>query len=1855
MIKKYALVFIALLCSFFYGFGQTTIGIQDFEATPATPTMTFTGGSVATGNGLFPSDPKYVSGSRGRQVRNTTTTILFSSVDASAYSSVYFTARLASFAGTSGNGSDGGDYVIVSVSTDGGTNWSQELEVNGNSNAKWSFASGTGVASIAYDGDNSTTSFAPAGGGNRTTDGYSTITVTGLPNSSNLRVRLEVSNNSGNEYWVFDDAEISGTSTCIDAVDYANIQFPTASPQTITVGDTFNVYAQVYEPTVTEAGGAGAGITAWVGYNTTNDNPNNTGWTWIPATFNVQSGNNDEFIAEIGSALAPGTYYYASRFELNSCGNYIYGGTGGVWNNDSVQLIVEPDQVDFCNVDFPKTGSINIGDNYLVYAQAYAPGITNVAGAASNIPGVTLEAWIGYNTVGINHQPWNASGWTWVPAAYNSDFGNNDQYVAEIGSVLPAGTYYYASRFRLNGSDYSYGGIQADNVGNFWDATNNNGTLTVTNPPCNELMISEYVEGSSNNKYIEIYNPTGTGINLNNYRIAIYSNGSATVSGSYNLTGTLASFGTYVIGNTNAVIYTADVTNNTVTGFNGNDAIALQTSGGVNIDVVGVIGNSSTFGQDTTLRRKSTIQNPNTTYSGSEWDSYGQDIIDLGNHTSDCQGSTPEIQLVDNTATNQNCGFTIDFGTQALSTNTDLTFDIENVGSADLDISSFGITGDYTIVSPTAPLTITSGNSQTVTVRFTPTANGTRNGVLTINNNDSNEGSCTVNLTGVGFTPAPEIDVERNTGGSIPNGSGANAGYNTIFATTTIGNTTAPKTYHIANEGTANLSLTSITSSNPAEFSISLNPGATTINPSTEVDFEIIFSPTGIGLRTATITILSNDADENPYTFNVQGNGDCASGTLTFLPDNGPVGTIVNVTSSTSNFGGSTAASIGGIPATVAVISANEIEVTIPTGASTGSLEINDDLGCLSSGLFTVIDELISSCEGNSGLTPTDLFISEVTDKGTGSHSYVEIYNGTGAAISLNTYEVRIHNNGATNATTTIPLSGTIANDGIVVIAFGGTNATDPEGGYTADFFSGGGGINEDDHIRLYDGANWVDLWGDTSGNPFTIASKDYTYRRKNSGITVPLTTWNVNDWEAFTPVDYSDIGNFDFSTGVPPTVASGPILSYSCNTATISVTGNEGFTGSNPLAYQWYYSAPGDTGWTEVPDNVIYDNPTTATLDILDTSTLEKYQYYCQVREDDQDCYEASDAVQLILPITTWTGTWSSPPTSSKIAIIDADYNTGNGTGGQTSFDACSLIINTGNTLSISNNTYVNVVNNVTNYGTINIQTRGSFVQQGDGAAAGTFTNSGAGIANVAKTTAQFDSSISEINYTYWSSPINDPSNPGFGENIADVFPSPVGNRRYYFMAQNYIDSYFETGNNNDNSTLGQDDIDDNANDWQSASTTMEVGRGYAVTASGLPPSPGIFTDNSTVFSGALNTGDITVTLYKNNNEINDNNWNFIGNPYPSAISVDDFFLANAAVDDVNIDPSQNPDGLTEGAIFLWSQSVAPDAGNNGNENVNFAQSDYAIINRATSTAGTSGIIPSRYIPSGQGFFVAFAENLSTPVNSVTSGNVVFTNSMRSTGNNTQFFEANNSTQEEMNNLVIDNNILWLNLTSDNGVFSQIAVAYVNGASDNYDGWSYDTPHNLSTGTYATLYSIIDSSDRQFAIQGKSPESLSLDEVIPLGFDTSIGEATLYKFSIAQLEGSFMNQNDIFIIDNLLNKTHNLKESDYNFTSEVGEFTDRFEIVFTRETLSSNEAKLNSNSLQIIELLNGDVQFKLSSPFEMKSIEVVDLLGRTLYKLDTQGNSQTFSLNNLSQATYLAKVKLSNGKVITKKAIKRK
>ncbi|MGB6268097.1 MAG: T9SS type A sorting domain-containing protein, partial [Olleya sp.] len=116
----------------------------------------------------------------------------------------------------------------------------------------------------------------------------------------------------------------------------------------------------------------------------------------------------------------------------------------------------------------------------------------------------------------------------------------------------------------------------------------------------------------------------------------------------------------------------------------------------------------------------------------------------------------------------------------------------------------------------------------------------------------------------------------------------------------------------------------------------------------------------------------------------------------------------------------------------------------------------------------------------------------------------------------------------------------------------------------------------------------------------------------------------------------------------------------------------------------------------------------------------------------------------------------------------------------------------------------------------------------------------------------------------------------------------------------------------------------------------------------------------------------------------------------------------------------------------------------------------------------------------------------------------------------------------------------------------------------------------------------------------------------------------------------------------------HDLSASDYSFTSEVGQFNDRFEIVFNNASLSNNDFVLNENNLSIIELENNEVLFKTGNELTIKSVQIFDVLGRNLYTFKGTNSTETFNLANLSQAAYVAKVELSNGQLISKKAIKK-
>ena len=158
-----------------------------------------------------------------------------------------------------------------------------------------------------------------------------------------------------------------------------------------------------------------------------------------------------------------------------------------------------------------------------------------------------------------------------------------------------------------------------------------------------ELLFTQYVEGSSFNKAIEISNTTGSSVDLSTYTLELYSNGSATPSQSVGLSGTLATGNVFVVANgsaNGAILAVTDLVSSAVANWNGDDAIVLR-NGGVVVDAFGQVGfdpgsawgSGSSSTVNNTLCRNADIESGDTDPSDAfdpsvEWTGQGNDVID---------------------------------------------------------------------------------------------------------------------------------------------------------------------------------------------------------------------------------------------------------------------------------------------------------------------------------------------------------------------------------------------------------------------------------------------------------------------------------------------------------------------------------------------------------------------------------------------------------------------------------------------------------------------------------------------------------------------------------------------------------------------------------------------------------------------------------------------------------------------------------------------------------------------------------------------------------------------------------------------------------------------------------------------------------------------------------------------------------------------------------------------------------------------------------------------------------------------------------------------------------------------------
>jgi hypothetical protein len=382
------------------------------------------------------------------------------------------------------------------------------------------------------------------------------------------------------------------------------------------------------------------------------------------------------------------------------------------------------------------------------------------------------------------------------------------------------------------------------------------------------------------------------------------------------------------------------------------------------------------------------------------------------------------------------------------------------------------------------------------------------------------------------------------------------------------------------------------------------------------------------------------------------------------------------------------------------------------------------------------------------------------------------------------------------------------------------------------------------------------------------------------------------------------------------------------------------------------------------------------------------------------------------------------------------------------------------------------------------------------------------------------------------------------------------------------------------------------------------EKGHGIAVRVRDQAP-----LDNTTTtdvinytFSGTANNGDITVPVTLGTGA--GSKYNIIANPYPSPIDADTFLAANNAID---------------GVLYIWNQSTAYTSGV-------YSLGDNMVYTRAGSTA-TSGISSTPFdgkIPSGQGFVVA-ATSTST---------VTFTNCMRSTLNSAVLNRTVNATP------TIDR--FKLNITGSNNAFSQILISYLPEGTLAYDRM-YDGEAISRNGTQ--LYSILDNDTKKLAINARP--NFSTTDAVHLGVSKSGTALENFTLSIHEKEGVFASATPVFVHDLALNTYTDLTLSDYTFSSDAAVTNNRFEIVYQNAALNNDDFESNdvtaaiaNNKLNIVALL------------PMTNVTIYDISGRLVTEIVVENQTSLSNAFYFAEGIYIAKIKLNNGKIATRKLV---
>ncbi len=254
----------------------------------------------------------------------------------------------------------------------------------------------------------------------------------------------------------------------------------------------------------------------------------------------------------------------------------------------------------------------------------------------------------------------------------------------------------------------------------------------------------------------------------------------------------------------------------------------------------------------------------------------------------------------------------------------------------------------------------------------------------------------------------------------------------------------------------------------------------------------------------------------------------------------------------------------------------------------------------------------------------------------------------------------------------------------------------------------------------------------------------------------------------------------------------------------------------------------------------------------------------------------------------------------------------------------------------------------------------------------------------------------------------------------------------------------------------------------------------------------------------------------------------------------------------------------------------------------------------------------------------------------------ITFDNSQRNNNySNATFYRSTVASNTSASGSVKNNqrNRIWLDVVSSNGQSSRTLFGYVQGATNSWDNL-YDSYISLS-GALA-IYSVND--DKKHQIQGRKLPFEVTDQV-PIGMYAPTDGT--YSIAIAAVDGTFT-EKGVFLKDQLLNITHNLKTSPYSFTSAAGSINDRFKIVYLPN--SENNKELNTEDVEDVIISTNDF-IEINSLYSaINRVTVLDVLGIKVAEYE-KVNSNELKINlEEKNRILLVKIQLKNGKEFTKK-----